>query len=920
MVIKIPSIKFLLVPDGSAARRVRRLLVERREGSGVVVGSWPELLDWARRAYLVHETADDAEETFQKALLELKDPFWSESVSVAPTETSKAVEAALLQVISATDPNGEFESSLLQHLPERPRRHLADLLRLAESVTGCLPEDLSTIQNLLLAEPSQALHTIKIFHVSGIPFLTRWQTTLIEKLNGDANAHLATDVSDDVLVSTLEGVLASNSIEAQGSSLGVLQSRLFGVVKDKYALDQTVQWVGTRDFLQEAEVAAGMVQTMLAENKELEPSDIGLLVPDSFEYGTALEDAFHLGGIALSGLPAERWRRDLGREVVFHFLYCRQKPAPAMALAVCLSSPLMPWRREAGAVLAQTVMDGDYRLRPPPSIGRDGRVMLDLLNGGDSEPASLARALHDFVSLLHGDENLVGHVRQAKTVVEQLCESLENAAAVDWVGLRRTVSPRFITSGESPDFNREGVTVWRESQEPWRPVIRLIVLGFAQGHYPSALASDPVFSPDDLESIHEITGLPVSKASEVLEGRRLRFKRQLGAVSESVTFLIPRRDPREERQSPSESLVFMHQLFVGPELAEERVIEIDAADDRAQVRHLALAALEPPRPPRVLLAEDLCFDRDLLALRTDAEGQMKPESPSSLETLMVSRLAWLLRRLEAEPMLWEPESADAALLGTLAHKVFEGMFRPGVELPATAEIPERVETLLNEAIRRLAPFLRASQWQVERRHLTSETIKAAQVWRDVLGRLGAEVLASEAWLQGTWSGIPIHGQTDLILGLPGDRLLVVDYKRSKSKSRRPRMEKGYDSQASLYRAMLESGGPKDDAEETLLTSVREAARTGIVYYMLNDQTALSDSLLPESGVIPGWQTLGNDVASHAMSLIRRRLAEVGAGEARLNREGDAQFFEKQAGIKPYALEDSPLIGLFSLPGEAEEAQ
>ena len=46
--------------------------------------------------------------------------------------------------------------------------------------------------------------------------------------------------------------------------------------------------------------------------------------------------------------------------------------------------------------------------------------------------------------------------------------------------------------------------------------------------------------------------------------------------------------------------------------------------------------------------------------------------------------------------------------------------------------------------------------------------------------LDAEVVAAEAWLAGTWSGIAVHGQTDLILGLPGDRLLVVDYKRSKS--------------------------------------------------------------------------------------------------------------------------------------------
>ena len=34
----------------------------------------------------------------------------------------------------------------------------------------------------------------------------------------------------------------------------------------------------------------------------------------------------------------------------------------------------------------------------------------------------------------------------------------------------------------------------------------------------------------------------------------------------------------------------MHQLFTGPDSADERVVELDSADDRAQVRHLALAA------------------------------------------------------------------------------------------------------------------------------------------------------------------------------------------------------------------------------------------------------------------------------------------------------------------------------------------
>ncbi len=909
-----------MVPDGSAARRVRRLIVERGACSGVVVGSWSELIEHARRAYLVPRLADDWEAVFSGALAELEDAFWSESLSVAPVETSVAVSSALALILSATDPARGVDEQGLAALPERPRRHLADLLRLTRTLAGRLPGDLSTIRNLLSAEMSYALYSVRVYHVDGVPFLTRWQAALVEKLNRDAEIETDARPPGEVLANILRGALTCDSGKQGRGALGLLQSRLFGVADEKAELDESVQWVGVRDFFQEAEVAAGMVQTLLAEHPQLEPADIGLLLPDSLEYSVAVRDAFRLGGLALSGLAFEGRRRDLGREAVFHFLHCRQDPAPAMALAVCLGSPLMPWSREDGAELAQAVMAGDYRLRPPAASGRNVRAMLDLLRDGDVEPRTLVQALERFVALLASGDDCAGHIQQASAAVEQIRTALKNATEIDWAGLRRTVSPRLVSSGACPDFNLEGVTVWRESQEPWRAVRCLIVLGFAQGHYPLAVGSNSVFSADDIRTIRECVGLAVSTVSEEVARRRLRFARQLGAVSDAVTFLISRRDPSGAVQVPSESLVFMHQLFMGPPSADELIAELDIADDRVGVRHLALADLEPPRPPRVLLADDMCFDRDLMVLRTAAAGRLKPESPSSLETLMVSPLAWLLRRLEAEPLQWAPAAADVSLLGTLAHQVFEALFRPGKTLPGRDEISVKVDALLDQAIRRSAPFLMASQWQVERRHFAAQTSKAAQVWRDVLERLGAEVLASEAWLQGTWSGISIHGQTDLILGLPGGRLLVVDYKRSKSSNRRQRMHKGYDSQASLYRAMLRSGGPKNSENELLVARIRTAAWTGIVYYMLNDQVSLSDAMLPESITIPGWQALENDVAGRAMALIQRRLAETRAGDLRLNRDGDAEFFEKRAGVKPYALENSPLIGLFTLPGDTEEAE
>ena len=44
---------FLLVPDKAAARRVRRAIASRGACAGTVVGTWGELVDQARKAYLL---------------------------------------------------------------------------------------------------------------------------------------------------------------------------------------------------------------------------------------------------------------------------------------------------------------------------------------------------------------------------------------------------------------------------------------------------------------------------------------------------------------------------------------------------------------------------------------------------------------------------------------------------------------------------------------------------------------------------------------------------------------------------------------------------------------------------------------------------------------------------------------------------
>ena len=912
-------LQFLLVPDESAARRIRRAVAHASGRSGVIVGTWQELVHRAQDAYFRPPVASGEDGDLEAALATAESAFWSESYAIAPDETAVAVKGALVQLVSATDPHGDPWPADLDGLPRWPRQLVADLLHLSASLGGRLPGDLAAIRDLLDADSDIVYQSIRVFRIDGIPQTSRWQDALIDKLNREAGRDR--QPHDEEFQAKLEQLLETTPLADPESALGVLQASLFGADEGAAELDQSVQWVGVRDYQQEAEVAAGMVQTLLNENPDLQPAQIGLLVPEDFPYCVAVEDAFGLAGLALSGLPGERWRRDLGPETVYHFLCCRQKPAPRMALAVCLSSVLMPWSPKEGAVMAQAVMDGDYDPRPPAQASAEDKAMLALIREGDSEPATLARALQEFATLLNGGEAFSAHQRRARDATQRILSQLEGTSEIDWSGLRRAVKPQLIIGGEAPAYNVEGLTIWREQHEPWRAVRHLFVLGFAQGRYPRSMRSAPVFSASNIRAIQEGCGIVIESPSHVQRRARQLFRRQLRAVSDSATFLIPRRHQDGQAHSPSESLVFMERLVQRSGARKALIAEIDLSEDLSRIRHIAINTDRKPNPPRDYRCASLRLDRDLLAMNTDAEGKVRPESPTGLEMPMVSPLGWLIRRLGAEPLQWSPESADPRVIGTLAHKVFEELFSPGSDLPTREQVDSRTRVLLDGAIQRQAPFFRAPQWQFERHHLAERAVRAAQTWRDALQQLGAKILGSEQWLEGYWSGIRIHGQADLILGLEDNRLLIVDYKWTGSESRRKQMELGFDSQASLYRAMVQTGGPKPrrrgptntEEEKKLAKKIASAQGIGIVYFTMRDRTCLSDADLPQFASIPSWVCMHENVAASASAIICSCLEELRQGVVRLNFENDRKYFEKKAGIKAYAMDLSPLIDLFSLP-------
>ena len=64
----------------------------------------------------------------------------------------------------------------------------------------------------------------------------------------------------------------------------------------------------------------------------------------------------------------------------------------------------------------------------------------------------------------------------------------------------------------------------------------------------------------------------------------------------------------------------MSQLYNGIDDAESLILEMDVTADRDRTRFLPNIEPEPPCLPRAIVAQDIQFGVDLLALRTDAEG------------------------------------------------------------------------------------------------------------------------------------------------------------------------------------------------------------------------------------------------------------------------------------------------------------
>jgi hypothetical protein len=811
-----------------------------------------------------------------RAIADAPDPVWQESLANAPVEAISAVTAALEDLVLATP---DLRVPVTGVVPDsRARRHLDALIGLWGRLGDALPVGLGPVRHVLDLPYGRFLDPVPVVQGSLDPHAPAAMAALFARLEREFGA-----------VAPPARVRAA----AEGTRLHALQGGIAAAVVEAAAQDDSVAIYGLRDLAACADFAAARARALIENG--VPARDIAVLAGSD---PRQIARAFARQGVPLSGLPASLPERDIIGETALHLALAKRPPTPAMVLASLALSPLMPWSAQTGRDLAESLMGGDFR----------GEVL---------SPTPAHKELWTDIRAA------AGSLSQLRFLMDRICDQIAQGSEVrarlpippgegspDWEAILRgiQIAPQ---SAPDPDRNLEGVSLWKAQESPWRPCRHLFVTDFTDGLYPTRPRANSMFLDSEIARIREATGLHLRGRAEGLAQALSLFDQQLQSASGSVTFLIPWRDLSGARLQPSAGLSLVARAIAGVEDAADLILDLSRMrpGDWPVAHHRLL-----PLPDPLELPEALQFaGRDLLALRRKDDGTTKPQSPSRLETLLVSPLAWLLAEVEANDMSWSAEELDVMAKGNIAHDVFEHVFLKDQPIPDRAALTIAVTAAYDRALTRHASFLRSASWDMERQGLEREILQAALRWRDHLLALGAKIIGNEVWLSGEAHGINLHGKADAILELPDGAILIVDHKKSGTSGRRKRMEKGWDLQAALYRDMIARPIRREgDGMDPLI-----GRGVAIAYHLMNDGGLLTSGLALAEG--SPARDMGDAVNTAAVGRLAERLAELGAGRVVLNTTADEGFFKKEAGFTPYALTDgSALVTAFIRQVEEEQ--
>lgn len=892
--------RFVLMSSRVAARQLRRLL--GAQGCvGIQTGTATGLAGVLEELLLCDPTAADWRQRLEDAAFSLPQAFWYESLLVDQAVVLQRLDAGLRWLLDAL-PLGQQLPDLAEaaaspmdtaaamdaeamgaaaaetgntHNGVRWQRYYRDLQQLHAAMGHLRPQVQQALAGVLqeLSDGIMPIDELEILLGCPGKELPVWLQDALQRLHG------------------FPGVWDSDDCTAGNTRVGGGAGDPGAGAGDERA---TLRCFRCRDRLHEAQTAAGLVQQAIDEGTD--SRDLAVLLPDRGRTAQLLIDALHSAGIPVRGInPVQRiydWQTALIELLL-------DASAETMRYCSLLTNPLMPWSPRRGQNLAERFADqlafGGQQLseflQKEPEDDDQARTIavLQVIRqlAEDLPMPTWLEQLGELGSLLRM------RPQQGFTAAryQELCRELERMFALHndlspagqrQAALRQWSAGELVHSREEADHAR-GVLLLDSGEQLLQPVGHLLVLGMNQGSWEAALPDTGVFDIRDSQALAAATGLALIQPAQQQRQWRQQIRTLPGYARESLTVLLSRLDDAGQALQPADALEELGDLAV-----QDLAIALDSGE-KSDGDVKPGTALQPD--------SQLELGIDLLAAVDARRTHGLHVSASSLNTLMVSPLAWLLKKIGVTSRRWGVCGLDQMVSGTIVHSLLENYahhcMQPGIVITnkgIDALLERETGGWLTSALQSNAPYLLLPQWRLERAQLEQDCSRAVAAFHRWRTDAGWRLSRTEQKLQGEMWNLETIGYADCVLQ-QDDAILILDYKHSKSESRLLAMNSGWDLQTMIYRELY--------CQET------PGSRVVSAYLTLKDLQLLASTPMdssPHLNVVD-IGNLPDDQSAQAQEAVRQRLDQLRAGIIELNTADDAETW-KNRGIGSYALDNT----------------
>lgn len=912
--------KFVLMPDVLSASAFRTVLAENNT-LGVKVGTFLSLIETLQELWLLPELDDEFDNSFRAQIIQSSEqwpeaPFWSASLKVDESSVLSEIEATFRHLLNALPLDKKLTP--IDNPQSRGEKYYNDLASLHAAMEHARPLEQMQVKCWLSVADEQSIEPLEIIHLPELFDFNQWQQELVDKIHQFGNTSRSSP-TENVIFKSLSDFYQHG--KARNTELELFLQRLFQSPEFQQSTNpNNIRWLTCRDILQEVEVVVGMVQKALLKGEAL--NQMAIVVPQNSDYLTMLPNILNKAGILTSNhhanLKAYQWDIQLIKDLLV--FYCqkmdKEECISPMSLATIVTNPLMPWSQLMGQSYADDIFHNVLR----EQLGNK------VYSGKDAELLKLiSQTTHNWQNWLMKIVGKLHYPKDARyssldcmmTIINSLIETslvydiseseFENSIyQTDYLHLLiNQLQPKSIVLKSSSSGSViNGILILTENEWLLKSVNHLFLIGFNRGSYIQATNSKGIFDQDNWKSLSNRIDLSLDDYDNREKIFQTRISSNLSQARKTITFLLSEQNLIGEKLQPSETLLDMALCFqkpseVNPENLIRTVADINNVSpflkrpaDQDLSNNSAIINIDSDDYES---DQDLIFNLDLLALHTDKEGNQRAESPSSLEKMMLSPLAWLLSRQGLEPKNWEIQELGVDLKGIIAHKVFECHFDKDSSLTS-----DDYEILYSEVLKSEAPFMLQAQWRLERTQLKYEIKKSLLPYINWCKEEGWQVSETEMHLNGGLWDLPMKGFADAVLN-KGKQRLILDYKKSKSKDRINRLENGFDLQTVIYRELF--------AQQ----KTTKSAKIHSGYYTLNDQTLVLHRFPTTKVEDINLISLDMDIKGQsdaAVELIKKRIKQLRKGIVELNSKDDSDYWNNYGINTIYLIDAIPLVGHF----------